>query len=279
MAGFFSKNRFENSGGSFGSGSSQSSFGGNGGFGSGNSQGGFGGGGGFGSGSSQGGFGGGGGFGGSKGGPSFPTSPVSTVGKRKPFRLALIVTLIYGALWFFLGELLEKALFNKIWNPLAMAVYVVVFLLPLLLLLLLMSRITGNMDSTFKIWGSGKTLGVIALCLLITFMATLVLEFLYEIGGSIQDYSPTSYVFVIDDSGSMSSNDPSMLRADAIGEIMKEEDIPYCVYKFSGDAELIREIGDYQDGDAYEFTSDVSFVKSPTISIFRMSPLLQQSLL
>ena len=242
MSDFNTSGSFGNNGnGGFGQGGGFGG-GGNGSFGQG---GGFGGGGGgsFGQG---GGFGGGGGGnfgqgGGFRGGGGFGSSPVS--GKAEKFIPALILTIIYGFLWHFLGEIIVRSLFNKIWNPVAVAVYVLAFTIPLLILLYILSSIAGNTSATLRRWGSGKAAGLLALCILGTFMAALLLEFIYELGGANWNYTPTSYVFVIDDSGSMYSNDPQTLRASAIGEIMKDEDIPY-------------DLKSYTDGDSYDFNSD-----------------------
>ena len=271
MSDFNTSGSFGNNGnGGFGQGGGFGG-GGNGGFGQG---GGFGGGGGgsFGQGGGFGGggggsFGQGGGFGGGGGGNfgqgggygvggggGFGSSPVS--GKAEKFIPALILTIIYGFLWHFLGEIIVRSLFNKIWNPLAVAVYVLAFTIPLLILLYILSSIAGNTSATLRRWGSGKAAGLLALCILGTFMAALLLEFIYELGGANWNYTPTSYVFVIDDSLSMRDNDSQTLRASAIGEIMKDEDIPYCVYKFSDDAVLISDLKTYSDGDSYDFNSD-----------------------
>ena len=184
-----------------------------------------------------------------------PQHPVGG-GKRKTFLPALIVTVLYGFIWSFAGELLIHTFFNKIWNPLAVVIYVAAFLIPLILMLLLLSRVSGNMDITLRMWGGGKTVGLLIVCLLSTLMLTLILEFLYEIGGEIRNYSPTSYVFVIDDSGSMSVNDPDVMRAEAIDEIMRGETIPYSVYKFSEDAELVRAMEKYGAHEDFGFQSD-----------------------
>ena len=159
-----------------------------------NGNGGFGQGGGFGGGGG-GGFGQGGGYG-VGGGGGFGSSPVS--GKAEKFIPALILTIIYGFLWHFLGEIIVRSLFNKIWNPLAVAVYVLAFTIPLLILLYILSSIAGNTSATLRRWGSGKAAGLLALCILGTFMAALLLEFIYELGGANWNYTPTSYVFVID---------------------------------------------------------------------------------
>ena len=74
------------------------------------------------------------------------------------------------------------------------------------------------------------------------FVLAMGLEFIYEYNPNIKSIEATSYIFVIDESGSMSGNDPDGLRYEAIPEIMKatEEGFPYMVYTFSNDTQIIR---------------------------------------
>lgn len=83
----------------------------------------------------------------------------------------------------------------------------------------------------------GGLIGVLAL--------SMGLEYIYERNPNIKSIEPTSYIFVIDESGSMSSNDPSGLRYEAVSEIMKaaEEGFPYMVYTFSNDTQIVRDMG------------------------------------
>lgn len=76
------------------------------------------------------------------------------------------------------------------------------------------------------------------------FVLVMGLEFIYECNPNIKSIEPTSYIFVIDESGSMSGNDPSGLRYEAIPEIMKatEKGFPYMVYTFSDDTQIIRDM-------------------------------------
>ena len=62
---------------------------------------------------------------------------------------------------------------------------------------------------------------------------------------------PTSYVFVIDNSGSMDSSDPDGLRFSAISQVLEDypEDFPYMVYGFSQDAYVLREMKPASQGD------------------------------
>lgn len=74
---------------------------------------------------------------------------------------------------------------------------------------------------------------------------SMALEFIYELTPNFKEIKPTSYIFVIDESGSMSSNDSTGLRYDAIPEIMEAEEagFPYMVYTFSNDTQIVRNMG------------------------------------
>lgn len=78
---------------------------------------------------------------------------------------------------------------------------------------------------------------------------SMVLEFLYELNPKYEVIKPTSYIFVIDESGSMSGNDPGGLRYDAIPEIMKAEEagFPYMIYTFSNDTQIVRDMGSLEN--------------------------------
>lgn len=171
---------------------------------------------------------------------------------KKLYIPGLIISLVYGVIYHILGEIIVKFLFNNIWNPLAVAVYVTLFALLLTPILLLIAQGSGNLQ-TEKLGGFfAKT----ALLLVILFMAAILLEFLYELGGGIRTYEPTSYIFVIDDSSSMEINDSQNERVSVVPEIMKGETIPYAVYKFSDDATLIRDMNSYHGAEQLLFASD-----------------------
>ena len=81
--------------------------------------------------------------------------------------------------------------------------------------------------------------------LLAVFIVTVFLEYLYEINPKTKEIEATSYIFVIDESASMSSNDPNGLRYNAISEIMNspENTLPYMVYAFSSESRILRDMG------------------------------------
>ena len=108
----------------------------------------------------------------------------------------------------------------------------------------------------YKGWADKNLLNVIsenykkaAIALVAVIVASGVFEFIYEfevIGGS----NDSSYVFIIDRSGSMDGNDPSGERLDAIEEKMKKnKGTPYAVYSFSDEGETILEkpMGKYKN--------------------------------
>ena len=172
------------------------------------------------------------------------------VNGRKIYIPGIIITLIYGVIYYFIGEFIVRTYFNNIWNPLAVAIYVVLFGVLLVPVLLLIGRGTGYSDG-----GVGRFFVRTGLLLILLFAATVLLEFLYELGGGFSIYEPTSYIFVIDDSSSMLSNDPDYKRGGAILEIMENETVPYAVYIFSDDASLIRSMAPYQDEEKLPLTS------------------------
>ena len=68
---------------------------------------------------------------------------------------------------------------------------------------------------------------------------------IYEINFSKPvDKTPSSYIFLIDDSGSMESNDPTNLRNSAIFTVVQQCDgnFPICIYKFASGCERIQDI-------------------------------------
>ena len=95
------------------------------------------------------------------------------------------------------------------------------------------------------------------LCL--TFSLSLGLEWLYERDFFQKKWTePTSYVFVIDESGSMEDSDPSGQRYAAIREIIREKDsaFPFMVYAFGDEPRLVRGMKPIREG--YEEIPPVS---------------------
>lgn len=108
---------------------------------------------------------------------------------------------------------------------------------------------TGSFCKESPLYGNAGRMGIYFLCGLGgIFLLAAALEFIYEYNPDVREMEPTSYIFVIDESGSMSGNDPTGLRYEAIREIMKETEtgFPYMVYTFSDDTQLVRDMGPLQ---------------------------------
>lgn len=113
------------------------------------------------------------------------------------------------------------------------------------LTVLLGSMITGSFNKESELFVDFGHMAAYFICSLIgIFVLVMGLEFIYECNHNIKSIEPTSYIFVIDESGSMSGNDPGGLRYEAIPEIMEatEEGFPYMVYTFSEDTQIIRDM-------------------------------------
>lgn len=113
------------------------------------------------------------------------------------------------------------------------------------LTVLLGSMITGSFNRESDLFVDFGHMAAYFICSMIgIFVLVMGLEFIYECNPNIKSIEATSYIFVIDESGSMSGNDPSGLRYEAIPEIMKDagEGFPYMVYTFSNDTQIIRDM-------------------------------------
>ncbi len=167
---------------------------------------------------------------------------------------------IIGVLFFVIGQILYPYIIEKWWTPIGIAVYFLVFSTIMLIAMFILNQIrkdysywfkNGKKDTVKKAYIRGTV------CLIVIFVLSGIFEFIYELGDDVI-YDTSSYVFLIDDSGSMAGNDPQFERGAAINRIMKNQanDMPYAVYKFSNQAQLLKDMGKYTETDSFEFSSD-----------------------
>ena len=112
------------------------------------------------------------------------------------------------------------------------------------------SVVSGAFDKNSVLYANaGRMLGYLLIGTLGVLLLSSLLEFLYELSPKHKEIEATSYIFILDESGSMSMNDPNGLRYQAIPEIMKEKNagFPYMVYTFSDDTQIAREMGPLDD--------------------------------
>lgn len=168
--------------------------------------------------------------------------------KENKIKLPLI-SLIVGVVFWLLGELLFNTLTQKMFTPLGIALYFLIFGIILCVVITAFGYFQVDLSNKANARNTKGSIGLLAFVLILVFLLAGVFEFLYELGVK-NDIQPTSYIFLIDDSGSMAGNDPSNTRPSAIEEIMKDSaDLPYAVYKFESEATLLKGMGKYAPGD------------------------------
>lgn len=170
--------------------------------------------------------------------------------------LHTIVTAIAGIVFFFIGEIIYNNLIVNKTAPLTLPIYFLIFMIVMIIVLWALSLKRGKyFETRDKKKKSGNLTKTIIITLVIMTISSGLLEFLYEIGGKISPKSATSYIFVIDDSGSMQSNDSSNERKNAIDSIMREMDtqLPYSVYLFNENCQVVKPLSTNVDND---FTLD-----------------------
>lgn len=154
----------------------------------------------------------------------------------RSYPLLLVITAIYGLVFGIVTNLFFDRLVAALWSPLAITILFVCFLLPLLLIVFLAAKFNGTLTKI------EHPVATFAAGFAVFLVAVLGLEFLYELGLKTTVQNVDSYVFVIDDSGSMTGSDPNKMRVSSIEKILadKDGDFQYAVYSFSDDYTQIR---------------------------------------
>ena len=147
----------------------------------------------------------------------------------------VLLSLAGALLWAFLGGLLYHALLGKLWTPLLIGLYFFGMGLTAVLALKLHRRLRGA--GRLK----GRDRAVLAGILLGLFLLGGLFEFLYEHGPYRKERHPSSYVFMIDDSGSMRDNDPENRRVEGLKQVLDDcqPQFPVAVYAFTTQAKLL----------------------------------------
>lgn len=169
-------------------------------------------------------------------------------------KIVVLMSVFAGILSWFICHYLYTNYSDKLSGPvmigsLCSLLFVVVFFT-----VMVSSIVTGSFNKESYLYEDfGRMMTYFIGGLIGVLVLSMGLEYIYECNPNIKSIEPTSYIFVIDESGSMSGNDPSGLRYKAIPEIMKaaEEGFPYMVYTFSNDTQIVRDMGpldeEYED--------------------------------
>ena len=176
--------------------------------------------------------------------------------KIRPYfnKTVALMSLAGGILSWFGCQYLYNLYHNSISGPLMIGVFCSILFSSVFLMVLIGSMLTGSFDKENRFYeGAGSVILYFFCSLLAVFIVTVFLEYLYEINPKTKEIEATSYIFVIDESGSMGGNDAKGLRYKAIPEIMKAEkaEFPYMVYTFSDSTKIVKQMG-YLDSDYKE---------------------------
>lgn len=165
--------------------------------------------------------------------------------------VALISALAGGGIWF-LCSYLYSLYKLKIPGVLLVPILFTLLFAVVFLSVWVGSVITGSFDRSSHLYSGWQSmLRYLVFGSMVIFFLTMLLEYVYELNPKQKIIEPTSYIFVIDESGSMSGNDPKGLRYDAIREIMDEPEnkLPYMVYAFSSEPRILRKMGNLSQNE------------------------------
>ena len=173
-------------------------------------------------------------------------------GRRTALDLPLLaVSAAAGLAAFLLGRLLEAALGPSLPRPVMMGLQFALLFALLAAVIFLYSHAAGIFEGEPLTGGGGGP--ALLLCLLgaaLLFGLGALFQWLYGTDFRRQPTAPTSYVFVIDDSGSMSGSDPDGKRYQAISELLSDAapDFPYMVYRFADGPALVKPMAPVSEG-------------------------------
>lgn len=161
----------------------------------------------------------------------------------------LIGTAITGAVYFVAGEFLYKVLGKILPMPLVVGLY----FLGLMIFVILGINIIGTTMTRSGRGYKDIVLRCLLLCVAMVAAAALF-EFIYEVCFQEGSNTPTSYVFALDNSGSMERYDPENQRYDAVQSTLedKKQKFPFAVYSFTDTPSLVRPMAPVSDGTEFK---------------------------
>lgn len=165
----------------------------------------------------------------------------------------LAVSVLIGAIAWFLCAAVYGALINAVARPVLIGLIFGVLALAVAGGVFAVSLLSGTFEKNLVTGGgTGSVLGILAAAVVLLMALGALFQWLYSLRFRSEPVEPTSYVFLIDESGSMVDNDPQGLRYSALEQVLadKEANFPYMVYGFADEVALLRDMGPASDGSA-----------------------------
>lgn len=179
--------------------------------------------------------------------------------RRKFNWLMLFITIFFGVVSWVCAALVREKLGPFVPRIILVGICFAVTALIVCSMICLVSKGAGTFEA--NIITGRRSAGMIAVYILIgtiiIFGAGVLMEYIYEVNFKKAGGEPTSYIFLIDDSGSMTQTDEEYSRYSAVNEMLKskEPEFPYVVYSFSNDVTLMHS-GKAADGGV-EFSGEL----------------------
>lgn len=159
---------------------------------------------------------------------------------KKRFSIKMVIgSILAGLIYGVAGELIYKSIELQIPHIIIVMLYFTGMFLFLGIAVYFIGK-AGNYQSYAPV---NKKQWVAAFILMVLF--SLLFEFLYSnISFKAKGHNFSSYVFVIDSSGSMNETDPEGMCYKAVDKLLgnKDSEFEYAIYKFSDSTELAREM-------------------------------------
>lgn len=164
----------------------------------------------------------------------------------------IIISGIVGIVSWVIGSILYSALIDSLHRVLLIGILFAGLTILLCGVVFIYSKASGNFEQNILTGDNNElsTFVVLMLAVIIIFLASMLFQWLYGLNIDKQILEPSSFVFIIDDSGSMATNDPSQERYRAISDALKDmpDSFDYIVYSFSDDSHIVREMAPKSDG-------------------------------
>lgn len=165
--------------------------------------------------------------------------------------LLIPITVIVGIVAWLIGRAMYAALINTMPRPVLIGLIFAVFFLILALVVFLISSSRGIFEENLLTGGgAGSMLLMIVVGAVVIFALGTLFQWIYGLNLKQKTVEPTSYVFLIDDSGSMESSDPTGERYTAINQVLDgmDDSFPYMVYSFSSGNEIVKDMAPISAG-------------------------------
>lgn len=164
----------------------------------------------------------------------------------------LIMTLVVGFFMWWICLFFYYTLIDIMPRPVLIGIMFGIFSGMLSISVFLASNLRGEFEQNIFTGDSSRLSTVIVLFLahIILFVLAMLFQWIYGLNFHAQLIEPTSYIFAIDDSGSMEQNDPENIRYQAVKEVLKDrpDSFSYMIYSFSDDVSIRKEMGTIAEG-------------------------------